>query len=547
MKPVEPSVSLVFGSSRGTEELLESTDIFFECNVHSNPLVSSVQWMFNGKLLVDSKSNQVDQQLDGKQSTIGPNSTDQSNLSNNLSDQIHYSNLQTTPKAFGRLDRSEMNSTKDESFVDDDDKNVKKSLDKHSHNRIHDRRKRKTESDQIMNESTVQLPNILISSRSLLIKGASKAHSGSYQCFASNTIGTGQSDIIPLHVHFAPRCSDNQPLQYVLKSSQTASIHCEVDADPTEGILFHWLLLSGSGELTSEAVLNTAYEHYQSKQSTVAPFTSFYHHFQPHAHGGSSGLANGRNLSSPNIQFMIEHMTMNNGSDSLNASTSVWQPGQPQSSTSSKPIRVRSLAKYTPTHNSHYGVLQCWAANTAGVQRQPCTFFVLAAQAPEPPINCTATNVTISTLTVECTPGYSGGLPATYHLEVYTKETEFPLFKQQQYGRTNLSDKRKGTKSTEPNGMNEILIEESNSILTNVTTVSPTPLPTKVLINGKSMLLLHNLTAEEYPFFSVNTLPPGKLMCALFQTVNLTFAQSFVFSFVFFCLLQNCTQVIRFI
>ena len=60
--------------------------------------------------------------------------------------------------------------------------------------------------------------------------------------------------------------------------------------------------------------------------------------------------------------------------------------------------------------------------------------------------------------------------------------------------------------------MNEILIEESGNVLTNLTgsttTVSPTLLP--VLINGKSMLLLHNLTAEEYPFFSVNTLPPGK-------------------------------------
>lgn len=97
-----------------------------------------------------------------------------------------------------------------------------------------------------------------------------------------------------------------------------------------------------------------------------------------------------------------------------------------------------------------------------------------------------------------CSKGYSGGLPqTTYHLEVYTKQAELPAFKQQ----INLaSEKRKGSS-------NEILLEESTNVSS--PTVSPTPLPTKVLIDGKSMLLLHNLSAE-YPFFSVNTLPPGK-------------------------------------
>lgn len=101
--------------------------------------------------------------------------------------------------------------------------------------------------------------------------------------------------------------------------------------------------------------------------------------------------------------------------------------------------------------------------------------------------------------------GYSGGLPqTTYHLEVYTKQTELPTFKQE----TNLGgEKRKGN-------ANEILLEESTPTNVSLPTISPTPLPTKVLINGKSMLLLHNLSAE-YPFFSVNTLPPGKHFCKM--------------------------------
>lgn len=267
------------------------------------------------------------------------------------------------------------------------------------------RQKRRT----AQNESAIQLPNISISARSLLLKGASFVHSGSYQCSADNSIGVGHSDVIPLHVHFAPRCADNQ-LQYVLKNSETASISCEIDADPA-AVNFHWLLLSGSGELTSEAALTNAYEHYQTKQSTVAPFTSFYHHIQDHFQGGhaSPGLAaspagkdHALNLSSPNIQFSIEYTSMNG----RNASGLLWQSGQPQTSSSpANPIRVRSIATFKPTQNSHYGALQCWASNEVGVQKHPCTFFVLAAQAPDPPVNCTTTNITISGLTVECTPG----------------------------------------------------------------------------------------------------------------------------------------------
>ena len=106
--------------------------------------------------------------------------------------------------------------------------------------------------------------------------------------------------------------------------------------------------------------------------------------------------------------------------------------------------------------------------------------------------------------------GYSGGLPqTTYWLEVYTKQAELPVFKQQ----TNLDEKRNGSP-------NKVLIEESAS--TNFSTISPTSLPTKVLINGKSMLLLHNLSAE-YPFFSVNTLPPGKRGAQSFGSSRLVY------------------------
>ena len=430
-------MSLVFGSSRGNEELLEDSDVIFECNVQSNPTVSAVRWLFNGRPLIEdpkkTASNPIDsRQRNDKQPTgrsTGPlvesNSTGQSNLSNHLSNKMHFNNLETAIQSV----QSEMPDVLEIGNHYNKSQLIKSAtihndrspfatsqtpLDDNlglGNNKI--RQKRKMAPTQ--NENVIQLPNISISARSLLLKGASFVHSGSYQCSAENHIGVGQSDIIPLHVHFAPRCADNQPLQYVLKASQTASISCEIDADPVS-VNFHWLLLSGSGELTSDAVLNSAYENYPARQSTVAPFTSFYHHFQEHfSNPHASGLASSTsakdhplNLSSPNIQFSIEYTSIGgvHANGPLNTSGLLWQSGQPQAPSSpSNPIRVRSIAKYTPSQNSHYGALQCWASNEVGVQKQACTFFVTATEAPDPPMNCTTTNITISTLTVECTPG----------------------------------------------------------------------------------------------------------------------------------------------
>ena len=378
-------------------------------------MATTVQWLFNGKLLIeDPKSNEINQ-LNSKsnrlQSKIELNG--QSNLTNsnnnNLSNKIHYNNLQSSilPIEIDDYDKSSINRTlnKNWSLLNESDDKFLQDNNLNGDNNLRRRRSKRLERRIQINENIIQLPNVSISGRSLLIRGASAVHSGNVMCIADNG-EIGQSDSILLHVHFIPRCADNQPIQYVLKSSQTASISCEIDADPIESINFHWLLLSGNGELTNEIALNSAYENYHSKQSIVAPFTSFYHHF----HNGNNhglGLKDHRlslNLTSPNIQFTTEYLSMNNSLVNFKNNTSNWQSGQPQAN-SLKPIRVRSLAKYTPTQNTHYGILQCYATNAIGIQKQPCTYFVLAAQAPDPPVNCTTTNVTISTLTVECVPG----------------------------------------------------------------------------------------------------------------------------------------------
>lgn len=195
---VAPSVSLVFGSSRGNE-LLEGSDIFFQCNVHSNPVVSNVQWLFNGKLLIEElKSNQIDQTSYKQQSTnslhndIEPNSnfTDQSNSINN---KIHYDSLDKSIQLVDERTEKELNfEPTDNDYVGnrtfednqfEKERNSHKRENSNKNNNFNKLRKRKMAQTD---ENVIQLPSISISARSLLLKGASDKHTGEYKCMASN-------------------------------------------------------------------------------------------------------------------------------------------------------------------------------------------------------------------------------------------------------------------------------------------------------------------------------------------------------------------------
>lgn len=107
----------------------------------------------------------------------------------------------------------------------------------------------------------------------------------------------------------------------------------------------------------------------------------------------------------------------------------------------------RSVATYTPKVEMDYGVLYCWAINSVGKMTEPCVFFVIQAGTqiiivhlvmimplassfqcpvssitgpPDPPDNCSIANITAHSLTVQCLPGYSGGLDQTFFLEVHS-------------------------------------------------------------------------------------------------------------------------------
>ncbi|XP_065338846.1 B-cell receptor CD22-like isoform X3 [Cloeon dipterum] len=77
-----------------------------------------------------------------------------------------------------------------------------------------------------------------------------------------------------------------------------------------------------------------------------------------------------------------------------------------------------SRLNYTPVADMDYGTLACWGTNAVGRQRTPCIFQVVAAGRPFPLTNCSISNQTVDTLTVDCVEGFDGGLPQYFHVEV---------------------------------------------------------------------------------------------------------------------------------
>ncbi|CAM1310999.1 Uncharacterised protein g5577 [Pycnogonum litorale] len=82
-----------------------------------------------------------------------------------------------------------------------------------------------------------------------------------------------------------------------------------------------------------------------------------------------------------------------------------------------------SIASYKPKDEKDYGTLICSAKNQIGGQKSHCTFTILQAGPPGPVSGCTIMNTTREILHVICKAGDDGGLPQTFNMEVYDRET----------------------------------------------------------------------------------------------------------------------------
>ncbi|XP_049272205.1 hemicentin-2 [Rhipicephalus sanguineus] len=73
----------------------------------------------------------------------------------------------------------------------------------------------------------------------LHLSNVSRAHSGLYECLASNRFGESFSNQLRLSVQFAPECAENQREEYA--ASPELRIACEVRANPSDELHFEWL------------------------------------------------------------------------------------------------------------------------------------------------------------------------------------------------------------------------------------------------------------------------------------------------------------------
>ncbi|XP_041985883.1 nephrin-like [Aricia agestis] len=83
------------------------------------------------------------------------------------------------------------------------------------------------------------------------------------------------------------------------------------------------------------------------------------------------------------------------------------------------------MSTYTYLVNSShsFGWVQCAGANAVGRQVTPCVFTILPAEKPAAVSSCQLGNVTVSSVTLACTPGHDGGLKQAFVLHVYDIET----------------------------------------------------------------------------------------------------------------------------
>ncbi|XP_071554654.1 synaptogenesis protein syg-1 isoform X1 [Temnothorax nylanderi] len=96
----------------------------------------------------------------------------------------------------------------------------------------------------------------------------------------------------------------------------------------------------------------------------------------------------------------------------------------PQARYKNSTRHTQSILTYRPVTEMDYGTVLCWASNTAGQQKNACIFHIIPAGKPEAPYNCTLTNQTTESLSVECTAGFDGGQPQHFLLEVFDQHTQ---------------------------------------------------------------------------------------------------------------------------
>ncbi|XP_030241876.1 uncharacterized protein LOC115563279, partial [Drosophila navojoa] len=268
---------------------------------------------------------------------------------------------------------------------------------------------------------------VIRSNQSLVLQKITKHYAGNYACSAINDEGETVSNQLPLRVKYTPVCKHTDRVILIGASKdETVEVVCEIQADPPPRT-FRWKF-NNSGE------------------------------------------------------------TLDVGSERFSVNGS------------------RSILKYTPVTDQDYGTLSCWAANEARLFRfSPeqvkatskhswdsgcvnrtsvhCSSFLfsrllihvnvlhhlqtldhinsdsdhLGAALPNGVSNCSIFNRTELSVDIQCIPGYDGGLPQIFVLEMFSTRTGLTRF--------NLSNAEEALFSLENlDTLTSMMMQENNSL-----------------------------------------------------------------------------------
>ncbi|XP_073845345.1 sidestep V [Musca autumnalis] len=86
--------------------------------------------------------------------------------------------------------------------------------------------------------------------------------------------------------------------------------------------------------------------------------------------------------------------------------------------TTAAPVPLNNVYSYHIESYESFGAISCVASSPMG-QSQPCWYHIQPADLPEPVKNCSAYNFTANSMQIQCIPGYDGGIPQHFHVQVY--------------------------------------------------------------------------------------------------------------------------------
>lgn len=84
-----------------------------------------------------------------------------------------------------------------------------------------------------------QSAGVILSDRSLVLRGITRAAAGSYTCLAANSQGKSGSNVVQLSVMYAPRCKEDRDQLLGAVKGERITLHCELDANPSQ-VSYHW-------------------------------------------------------------------------------------------------------------------------------------------------------------------------------------------------------------------------------------------------------------------------------------------------------------------